>query len=556
MKTKHLLLSLLALLGSTTLHAYNFERNGIYYNILSEEDRTCEVTFESEGASSYSGWIEIPESVQYYWSDYTVIGIGDYAFFCCQLDGITLPSTITRIGESAFFDCTGISSLSIPWQIEHIGDNAFSDSDLGGSLYISNSISYIGECAFFDTKITELTLETRPTLSYGFCTIGYAAFGCCNNLYYANLNSLMYNMRGNPFGIYYVTPFGPQGCIIVNNCLYDFTTDGINLICCPGGCTAYTSPNSSGYTLRSIGQAAFAGCKGIALVDVPSTVTKIESHAFCFSGGYDDNTYHRVNIPASVKDMEGLTFGWGDENLDIYIYGTRIKSISYGYVGRSYGTVHIPYGTKSSFDIEKVSKSFDIVDDIALDNVTITMSNTVRTFCSDYDLDFSNHPTLKAYIASGFNPMTNKLQLTRVYQVPADEGLYLAGEAGNYEVPYTGTNMVYSNLLKGVTTATTIYPTEGDYTNFILANGSHGVGFYTLSSTGQLAAGKAYLQLPTASVSNVKALNVVFEDDDATAIQDIEGCIKAESIYNLQGQRVNSPKRGLYIINGQKVLIK
>ena len=116
--------------------------------------------------------------------------------------------------------------------------------------------------------------------------------------------------------------------------------------------------------------------------------------------------------------------------------------------------------------------------------------------------------------------------------------------------------MLYSNFLKGVTTTTTISPTEGIYTNFILSTGSHGVGFYTLSESGELAAGKAYLQLPTASVPNVKAINIIFDEDDPTAIQDIEGDIKADDIYNLQGQKVHNPKSGLYIINGEKVLIK
>ena len=200
-----------------------------------------------------------------------------------------------------------------------------------------------------------------------------------------------------------------------------------------------------------------------------------------------------------------------------------------------------------------VTGSFTINSEDAVVNIG---STGYATFCSPYALDFSKVSDVRAYIASGFNPSTGKLVLTRVDEVPAGEGLYLVGNPGTHNVPFTETNMLYSNFLKGVTTATTIYPTEGSYTNFILANGSHGIGFYTLSNSGQLAAGKAYLQLPTSSVSHVKAISVVFEDDDATAIQDIEGCIKAESIYNLQGQRVNSPKRGLYIINGQKVLIK
>ena len=162
---------------------------------------------------------------------------------------------------------------------------------------------------------------------------------------------------------------------------------------------------------------------------------------------------------------------------------------------------------------------------------------------------------MKAYIASGFNPSTGKLVLTNVTEAPAGEGLYLVGESGTYEVPFTETDMMYSNLLKGVTAATTISPTDGDKTNFILANGEHGVAFYSLSEAGELAAGKAYLQLPTASVPEVKAIRVIF-DDDEDAIQSMEEESQTERIYNLQGQQVNAPKSGLYIVNGKKVFIK
>ena len=182
-------------------------------------------------------------------------------------------------------------------------------------------------------------------------------------------------------------------------------------------------------------------------------------------------------------------------------------------------------------------------------------STGYATFCSPFALDFSGITDIKAYIASGFNPSTGTLVLTRVTEVPAGEGLYIVGDEGSYNVPATTTDMVYSNLLKGVTTATTISPTDGDNTNFILANGSHGIGFYTLSAAGELAGGKAYLQLPTASVASVKAINVVFNDEE-TAIKDVEQHPNVQGIYNLQGQQVNAPRRGLYIINGKKVIIK
>jgi len=62
----------------------------------------------------------------------------------------------------------------------------------------------------------------------------------------------------------------------------------------------------------------------------------------------------------------------------------------------------------------------------------------------------------------------------------------------------------------------TFTPTEGSYTNFILANGSHGIGFYTLSQAGEIGAGKAYLQLPTAAISSngARSLTMLFDDED------------------------------------------
>lgn len=164
---------------------------------------------------------------------------------------------------------------------------------------------------------------------------------------------------------------------------------------------------------------------------------------------------------------------------------------------------------------------------------------------------------IKAYIVSGFNQETGTLVLTRVTEVPAGEGLYIAGTPGRHEIPQTETSMFYANLLKGVTEATDISPTDGNYTNFILSNGKYGVGFYTLSSTGTLDAGKAYLQLPTAGVASVKALKIEFdENDDPTGIAITPASTEKQTIYNLAGQRVSQPQKGVNIINGKKVLTK
>ena len=220
----------------------------------------------------------------------------------------------------------------------------------------------------------------------------------------------------------------------------------------------------------------------------------------------------------------------------------------------------VPYGTRDAYitagwttDIFKGG-----IIEMAPDAMNVSISDAeIATYCSPFDLDFDGVSGLKAYIVSGFSPSTGTLILTSVTEVPAGTGLLLKGAEGNYEIPCTTTDMYYSNLLTGVTTTTEISPTDGNQTNFILADGAHGINFYTLSESGDLAAGKAYLHLPTTAVSALsRPLKLVFEDE-TTDIEGISENKKADGVcYNLQGRRVSNPSKGIYIINGKKVFIK
>lgn len=191
--------------------------------------------------------------------------------------------------------------------------------------------------------------------------------------------------------------------------------------------------------------------------------------------------------------------------------------------------------------------------------ITIGASG-MATFCSDSDLDFSTVSGLQAYTGAGFNRETGVLTMLRVSDVPAGTGLVLRGTPGTYEVPYGTSSSIYANLLVGVTTATTLSQTEGGYTNYILSNGSHGVGFYIVSGTGQLSAGKAYLRIPTAQSSNLSRIMMDF-DSEATGIENVQRSTesrKADTWYDLSGRRigVRPTRKGLYIRNGQKVVVR
>ena len=109
------------MLFSAKIKAYYFEQDGIYYNIVSVSDKTCEVTYKDTGYNSYSGDITIPSTVTYNTQNVTVVGIGNNAFKNCRnLTSISLPNSLKSIGVSAFYDCRLLKELKIPKSVTTI----------------------------------------------------------------------------------------------------------------------------------------------------------------------------------------------------------------------------------------------------------------------------------------------------------------------------------------------------------------------------------------------------------------------------------------------------
>ena len=273
-----------------------------------------------------------------------------------------------------------------------------------------------------------------------------------------------------------------------------------------------------------------------------------------------------------MSEIGNYTF-YGVRPTDVFIYAEIPPSVELHTFSDYSATLHVLKTVRTAYSSAQYWSNFNnVANDLFPTSPTIiTMStNGCFTYCNSYPLNFTDIAGLKAYIASGFSPSTGELVLTRVYNVPAGEGVLLKGEAGEFEVPYAETDMVYSNLLKGVTAATNISPVNGDYTNFILADGTHGIGFYPLSQAGEIAAGKAYLQLPTSAVTAAGSRGIKLrfdsEESGATSINECgDAHAETEMYYDTQGRRITDGalKKGLYIIrtagsngNGKKVMIR
>lgn len=175
------------------------------------------------------------------------------------------------------------------------------------------------------------------------------------------------------------------------------------------------------------------------------------------------------------------------------------------------------------------------------------------TFSSTYDVIPQG---LTAQYASGVNTTTKKITWENFESagIKAGEGALLKGTAGTtYKFTPATTNPVdhdSGNLMKAITTNTTLTGSD----KYILSKVNDLVAFYKVNSNGgsKVNAGTAYLQVSSAAARDFFTL-----DNDATAIEAVkqESEINGEC-YNLAGQRISQPTKGLYIVNGKKVVIK
>ena len=188
---------------------------------------------------------------------------------------------------------------------------------------------------------------------------------------------------------------------------------------------------------------------------------------------------------------------------------------------------------------------------------TIASSTGYATFSSPYAVDFREEAGLTVYKAK-VNDGKSAVVLTAIdsKKVPANTGVILAGSAATY----TG---------KGVASAAAV--TENDLlastnrpaeiNDYILVEKDSKAVFAPMTS-GILATGKAYLpaaKCPTPA--SAKSLTIVFDDEtlgisDATLRNGNAEGMGEKTIYNLSGQRIAAPQKGINIVNGKKIIVK
>lgn len=338
--------------------------------------------------------------------------------------------------------------------------------------------------------------------------------------------------------------------------------------------TKVTIPSS----VENIGYSAFYGCTGLVTVVNNATITQIETYVF---SGCTNLEY--CNIPSSVTNigesafegcssLEALTI-LGSVGLDQHALKGCSKLKSIYYCGSSLtlnpesdqwaifqdtnDPVIYTKTTALSTIKDALNGKADWLKEFVSDEIPYTPAKEYTTFCRDFDVDFSAATGLKAGVAlSSTLDGEGKLTFTVKSSVPAGTGVLLKKlDSGEFKlkIAESAPDAVGGNLMKGVIYDTQIPQIDGSNTNFALSGGV----FKKIKADGgnTIPAGKAYLQLPTPP-SGAREISFCF-DDEPTGINMLQGVEQKDgSYYNLQGQRVSQPMKGLYIINGKKVVVK
>ena len=232
--------------------------DGIYYN-LNTSTHEAEVVNPSTDpydptANYISGSITISATVSYNSEPYNVTSIGQSAFYnCTGLTSVSIPNSVTSLGPGAFYGCSGLESITIPDNVTSIAEYAFSGCTDLITVTIGSGVTSIGDVAFENcSKLATLIINSTELTSSG---IGFNVFKNCTGLANLHLNCKEVCDWFSNIESIKVVEIGDNVKSIAETAFYE--------------CTGLTTV-TIGSGVTSIGAAPFAGCTSLGSLVVSS----------------------------------------------------------------------------------------------------------------------------------------------------------------------------------------------------------------------------------------------------------------------------------------------
>lgn len=385
---------LATLFVANSAHAYDFsEENAdnvtIYYNVVNETKKTCEVTTmvkrtswtASNNFSDYTGDVNIPSSA----NGYQVIRIGEHAFaYNKSLNSVSIPSSVTTISNFAFQGCKSLTSIKLSDSVTTIEEKSFSDCTALTTIDFPLSLTSIGTGAF--TNCTGLTTITIPQ---SVSKMGINPFQNCSNISKMVVESDNPNFNSDNDCNAIIRTSTHQ---LIAGCVNTKIASSITSIedYAFYGCTDLSTieiPNS----VKHIGEYAFYKCSALSSLELPNSVTSIGDWAFyncskipslvipCSVDSIGSYSFRNCSgltsliIPKSVTSIGSYAF-WNCSNItSITSYITDVTPTgSSSFYGCSKATLYVSKGLVSTYQALGDWKSIPRIQEIP--NATLTMA--------------------------------------------------------------------------------------------------------------------------------------------------------------------------------------
>lgn len=505
---------------------------------------------------------------------------------------LTLPASVTTIEARAFHLANGLMAINIPSGVTEIGEGTFAGCSIT-TLALPDALTTIGREAFNGCpELTTLTLGSELT------TIGEGAFSGCDKLTSLNIPAKVTTLEnafsgGNLATITVAagnTKYDSRG-----NCNAIINTETNTILL---GCKNTTFPAD----VAAIGNGAFSGCKGLTSLVIPSTISSIGSSAFSFCSNLTD-----ISIPNSVTSIESSTFQSCKSLKSLVIHNdmTSIGSSAFsgcsGLTTVTLGSGLTSIGQRAFYDCTEVTDVYCYADpeeltwssaglyfgydfkdgkatlchvaDASAWPCTESSDKFYKvnvTFVGDLAPAVAGNAVDGVYWATYYNSAANMKAdaNTTVYKAAIngssltlteiDDKVITAGQAVILKSTGASISMIISaaasaddysgNVLEGVDAATAV---DANYKYYVLSNEGSTLGFYKFAGS-TLGANKAFYK------TNATGAPEFFAFGETTGMNDVRSKIAdvRGEFYNLAGQRVAQPAKGLYIVNGKKVIIK
>ena len=231
--------------------------------------------------SGLTGDIVIPETVRHGNTDYTVTTVQSNAFKDNEITSISLPNTISVMGDACFESCSRLESVTLPAGLTSLGNSCFYDCRNLASVTLPEGITTLGVNCFY--RCTSLTPVTLPE---GIEELGYQCFYGCTSLESVVLPGSLRTIGNNCFydcsALKSVT-FGGSIGALPEKCFYRCTS--LESIALPEG-------------VKELGENCFYSCSNLASVTLPESITRLAD--FCFA---ECTSLSSITLPNSITDM-------------------------------------------------------------------------------------------------------------------------------------------------------------------------------------------------------------------------------------------------------------